>query len=159
MLAGHLLSVFRSLRHRDYRLYYLGQLISPHGSWMQTVASAWLVYRLTSSSFTLGLVAFCGLAPVLLFSVIGGVAADRYSRRKLLITAQTAALIQALALATLTFGGWVEPWHLVVLSLALGLGQAFEMPARHSFVTEMVPREDLSNGSHLIPAPLMLLAS
>ncbi len=145
MPANTFRQTFRSLRHRDYRLYFLGQLVSLHGTWMQTVAQAWLVYRLTNSSAMLGLVAFSSLAPVLVLGLLGGVAADRYPRRTLLIAGHTAAMGQALALATLTFGGWITAWHIVALVLLLGVVHAFEMPARHAFVTELVPREDLSN--------------
>lgn len=138
-------TTFRSLAHRDFRLYYLGQVVSLHGTWMQNVAQAWLVYRLTQSSFMLGLVAFCSLIPVLAFSLFGGVLADRRDRRRLLITAHALGMLQAVVLATLTLGGWVQPWHVVVLALVLGLVHAFEMPARHSFLAELVPRTDLPN--------------
>jgi len=140
-----LLVVFRSLRHRNFRLYYFGQLTSLHGTWMQTVAQAWLVYRLTDSSFMLGLVSFFNLLPVLLLGLLGGVTADRFSRRRLMIVAQSAAMLQALAMGTLTLGGWVRPWQIVVLATLLGVIQAFEMPARHSFINGLVPREDLAN--------------
>jgi len=112
---------------------------------MQNVAQAWLVYRLTQSSFMLGLVAFCGLFPVLLFSLVGGVVADRVNRHRLLILAHSLGLLQALVLAVITLGGWVQPWHIIVLSSILGVLHAFEMPARHSFIADMVPREDLPN--------------
>jgi MFS family permease len=143
--VGPLLVVFRSLRHRNFRLYYLGQLASLHGTWMQNVAQAWLVYSLTNSSFMLGLVSFFNLLPVLLLGLLGGVTADRFSRRRLMITAQTAAMLQALALGALTLGGWIRPWHILVLATLLGVVQAFEMPARHSFINGLVPREDLAN--------------
>jgi MFS family permease len=145
MGVGPLLVVFRSLRHRNFRLYYLGQLTSLHGTWMQTVAQAWLVYRLTNSSFMLGLVSFFNLLPVLLLGLLGGVTADRFSRRRLMIVAQSAAMLQALLLGTLTLGGWVRPWQILVLATLLGIVQAFEMPARHSFINGLVPREDLAN--------------
>jgi MFS family permease len=135
----------RSLRHRNYRLYYLGQLVSMNGTWMQNVAQAWLVYSMTQSSLMLGLVAFFGLLPMLLFGLIGGVLADRISRRRLLIAAQVLAMAQALSLGLLTVAGLVQVWHIIVLAVLLGLVQAFETPARHSFVAEMVPREDLPN--------------
>lgn len=138
-------ATFRSLRHRDFRLYFLGQVVSLHGTWMQNVAQAWLVYRLTESSFMLGLVAFCSLIPVLVFSLFGGVLADRRDRRRLLLAAHALGMVQAIVLATLTLAGWVAPWHVVVLALILGLVHAFEMPARHSLVAELVPRADLSN--------------
>ena len=145
MPANTFRQTFRSLRHRNYRLYFFGQLVSLHGTWMQTVAQAWLVYRLTNSSFMLGLVAFCSLAPVLVLGLLGGVVADRYRRRKLLIAGHTAAMVHAAVLAMLTFGGWITAWQIVVLALILGVVLAFEMPARHAFITELVPREDLPN--------------
>ena len=138
-------ATFRSLRHRDYRLYFAGQVVSLHGTWMQNVAQAWLVYRLTESSFMLGLVAFCSLIPVLIFSLFGGVLADRHDRRRLMIAAHSLGMVQASILAVLTIGGWVQPWHIVVLALGLGLVHAFEMPARHSLIAELVPRADLPN--------------
>jgi MFS family permease len=112
---------------------------------MQNVAQAWLVYSLTNSSFMLGLVSFFNLLPVLLLGLLGGVTADRFSRRRLMITAQAAAMLQALALGTLTLGGWIRPWHILVLATLLGVVQAFEMPARHSLINGLVPREDLAN--------------
>lgn len=137
--------ILRSLRHRNYRLYYLGQLVSMHGTWMQSVAQAWLVYRLTQSSFMLGLVSFVTLFPMLLLGLLGGVVADRLPRRRLLITAHSMAMLQALVLGVLTLKGWIQVWQILLLAFWLGLVQAFETPARHSFVSEMVPREDLAN--------------
>jgi len=134
-----------SLRHRDFRLYYVGQLVSLNGTWMQTVAQSWLVYRLTDSSFMLGLVAFLAMLPVLLFGLLGGLLADRLPRRRLFLVAQALAMAQALVLATLALGGWIQVWHVMVLALLLGLVHAFEMPARHTFIAELVPREDLPN--------------
>lgn len=145
MPINTLLVVFRSFRHRNFRLYYLGQLVSLHGTWMQTMAQAWLVYRLTDSSLMLGLVAFCSHVPVLVLGLFGGVIADRLSRRRLLFAANTVAMMQAVTFAVLTLGGWIVPWHIVLLALVLGMIQAFEMPARHAFVTEIVAREDIPN--------------
>ncbi len=138
-------ATFRSLHHRNFRMYFSGQVLSLHGTWMQNVAQAWLVYRLTGSSAMLGLVGFCSLIPVLLFSLYGGLLADRYDRRRLLIGAHSLALLQALLLAVLTLSGTIMPWQIVVLALMLGLVHAIEMPARHSFVAAMVPRSDLAN--------------
>lgn len=138
-------ATFRSLGHRNFRLYFGGQVLSLHGTWMQNVAQAWLVYRLTGSSAMLGLVAFCSLIPVLLFALYGGVLADRYNRRWLLFGAHSLAMLQALTLAVLTLTGAVQAWHVVVLALLLGFVHAVEMPARHSLVAQMVPRSDLSN--------------
>jgi len=137
--------MFRSLRHRNFRLYYFGQLVSLNGSWMQNVAQAWLVYELTRSSLMLGVVSFFGLLPVLLFGLFGGVLADRWPRHRLMASVQGIAMAQAFVLAALTLSGVVQAWHVVVLAFLLGLVHAVEVPARHSLVAELVPREDLSN--------------
>jgi len=137
--------LFRSLRHPQFRLFYFGQLISITGTWMQNMAQAWLVYRLSHSSLMLGIVAFAAMLPVLLFGLAGGMLADRLPRRSLLIAAQLIAMVQALLLALLVFGGWVETWHVVILAFVLGLVHAVEMPSRHSFLAELVPATDLPN--------------
>jgi MFS family permease len=135
----------RSLRHRNFRLFYLGQLVSLSGTWMQSLAQAWLLYRLTQSGLMLGLAGAALMLPSLVLGLYGGVLADRFSRRHLLLGAQALAMLQALALAVLTLGGWVQPWHILTLALLLGMVQAFELPARHSFVAQLVPRADLAN--------------
>lgn len=137
--------LFRSLRHPQFRLFYFGQLISITGTWMQNIAQAWLVYRLSHSTLLLGVVAFAAMLPVLLFGLAGGMLADRLPRRSLLIAAQLVAMVQALLLALLVFAGWVETWHVVVLAFVLGLVHAVEMPSRHSFLAELVPAQDLPN--------------
>ncbi len=137
--------LLRSLRHRAFKFYFLGQLVSLHGTWMQSVAQAWLVYRLTHSSFMLGLVSFCALIPVLLFGLFGGVLADRLPRGKLFFAAQCIAMGQALLLAALTLSGNIQVWQIMGLAFFLGVVQAFEMPARHVLVAELVPRADLHN--------------
>jgi MFS family permease len=137
--------LFSALRHRDFRLYFTGQLVSLHGTWMQQLAQAWLVYRLTESSFMLGLTAFLGTLPVLLFGLWGGVVADRLPKRRLFMTAQGIAMVQALVLAVLVLSGLIQVWHVIVLALLHGLVNAFEMPARHSFIASLVPREGLAN--------------
>ncbi len=137
--------LLRSLRRREYRLYFIGQSISLHGTWMQNVAQAWLVYRLTESSFLLGLVAFCALIPVLLFSFLGGWLADHLPRRRLFLATQILALIQALLLAVLTLSGQVQVWQIIVLAFGLGVVHAVEIPARHSMMAGLVPREELHN--------------
>lgn len=136
---------FRSLRHRNFRIYYLGQLVSLNGTWMQSVAQAWLIYRLTGSGFMLGLTGALVLFPNLLLGIYGGWLADRFERKKLLIIAHALAMLQALVLGILTLGGWVEPWHILLLALALGLVQALETPARQSFISQLVERKDLLN--------------
>jgi len=137
--------IFRSLRHRNFRLYYLGQLVSLNGTWMQSVAQSWLVYRLTGSGTMLGLVGAMTLIPSLLFGIYGGWLADRFARRRLLMIAHTLAMVQAILLGALTILNWVQPWHILVLALALGLVQALETPVRQSFISQLVPREDLPN--------------
>lgn len=137
--------MFRSLQERNFRLFFIGQLISLHGTWMQSVAQAWLVYRLTESGFMLGLTGTATLLPTLIFGLLGGALADRFSRKKLLIVVQTLAMGQALVLAVLTLAGWITPWLVVGLTLLLGLVQAVETPVRQSFVAQLVPRDVLHN--------------
>ncbi len=137
--------LFRSLHHPQFRVFYFAQLISITGTWMQNMAQAWLVYRLTHSSLLLGTVAFAGLLPVLLFGLWGGVLADRWPRRTLLIAAQIIAAVQASVLATLVLGGWVATWHIIILAFVLGVVHAMEMPSRHSLLAELVPPPDLAN--------------
>jgi len=135
----------RSLRHRNFRLFWLGQMVSLSGTWMQSLAQAWLMYRLTQSGFMLGLVSAATLAPSLVFGLYGGVLADRFSRQRLLFAAQLLAMLQAFALGALTILGAIAPWHILTLALVLGIVQAIELPARHSFVAGLVPRADLAN--------------
>lgn len=136
---------FRSLRHRNFRIYYLGQLVSLNGTWMQSVAQSWLIYRLTDSAFMLGLAGTLLLLPNLVLGLFGGWMADRFARRQVLLIVQTLALLQALTLGILTVGGWVEPWHILSLALLLGIVQSLETPVRQSFISELVPRNDLTN--------------
>lgn len=135
----------RSFRHRNFRLFYLGQFVSLAGTWMQGLAQAWLIYRLTDSAFMLGLASAATLAPSLVFGLYGGMLADRFSRHRLLIVGQLLAMLQAIALAALTLSGQVEPWHILTLALLLGIVQALELPVRHTFVASLVPRADLAN--------------
>ncbi|MGD8568450.1 MAG: MFS transporter [Gammaproteobacteria bacterium] len=139
------IEALRSLRHRNFRIYYLGQMVSLNGTWMQSVAQSWLIYRLTDSGFMLGLTGTLTLLPNLVFGIYGGWMADRFPRQKLLIIVQTLAMLQALSLGTLTVSGWVQPWHILVLALTLGLVQAVETPVRQSFISQLVAREDLTN--------------
>jgi MFS family permease len=136
---------FRSLRHRNFQLYFGGQLISVAGTWMQAVAQAWLVYEISHSDLTLGLVGFAAAIPALLVSPWGGVIVDRVPKRALLIVTQASAMMLALILAMLAFTHTVQVWHVVVLAGGLGLVNAFDGPARQAFVVEMVGREDLTN--------------
>ncbi|MCU1383269.1 MAG: permease of the major facilitator superfamily [Acidobacteria bacterium] len=135
----------RAFRHRNYQLFFAGQLISLTGTWMQSVAESWLVFRLTGSAALLGVTSFFTLAPVFLFATLGGILADRMDRRRILITTQTISMVLPLTLAALTLSGHVRVWHVFVLATCLGIVNAFDIPARQSFVVEMVGREDLTN--------------
>jgi len=139
------LKLFASLHNRDYRLYYLSQLVSLNGTWMQTVAQSWLVYRLTGSSTMLGVVTFSALFPVLLLTLPAGALADRVDRRKLLIAAHSLAALQAIILAALTLTGLIQVWHIIIMALLLGIIHAVEIPARHAFIAHSVPRDHLGN--------------
>jgi MFS family permease len=138
--SKRLLDVFR---HRNYRLFFTGQTISLVGFWMQAIAQSWLVYRLTNSPLSLGLVAFAGQAPVLLVSPFAGVIADRLNRRSILFVTQSAMMTSACVLAALTLTGLVEVWHIVTLAALTGTANAFDVPTRQSFTIEMVGRKDL----------------
>jgi MFS family permease len=140
------LNVFRALRHRNFKLFFAGQCISMVGTWMQVTALSWLVYRLTDSAFLLGFVGFIGQIPSLLLTPFTGVVADRYNRHRIIIITQSLAMLQALVLAGLVLSGQIQVWQIVLLSMVLGLINAQDMPARQSFMMEMVEgREDLSN--------------
>ena len=136
---------FSAMRHRNFQLYFGGQLISNIGTWMQIIAQAWVVYQLGHSELTLGLVAFASAIPVLAVSPWGGVIVDRVSRRNLLMLTQTSAMLLAFAMAALTFTGVIREWHVIVLAALLGVVNAFDAPARQAFVPEMVGKEDLPN--------------
>jgi MFS family permease len=143
--ASRWATTLRALRHRNFQLFFSGQLISLVGTWMQNVAQAWLVYRLTGSALLLGAVGFSNQIPVLLFAPIGGTTADRSDRRRLVITTQVASMTLATILAWLTISRRVEVWHIFVLAAMLGVVNAFDIPARQSFLIDMVGREDLMN--------------
>lgn len=143
---GALKNTFRSLKYRNYRLYFYGQSISLIGTWIQRITTPWLVYHLTNSAFLLGLVGFAGQIPTFLIAPFAGVFTDRWNRYHLLIITQIAAMIQAFLLAFLYLNGSIEVWHIVVLSVLLGIVNAFDVPVRQSFVVEMVEKkEDLGN--------------
>lgn len=139
------ISLLRSFRHRNFRLFFSGQFVSMTGTWMQNTAQMWLVYRLTKSPVLLGLVGFFGQAPVLFLGLVGGWAADRFDRRRVIVLTQVLAMIQAFLLAALTYSGHVRVEQVMVLALFLGTVTAFDMPARQSFVVRMVGPEDLPN--------------
>jgi Arabinose efflux permease len=136
---------FAALKHYNYRLWFFGQMISLMGTWMQSTAQGYLVYQITGSPAYLGLVGFMNGIPALLFTLFGGVAADRIPRRNLMVITQTAMLILAFILAGLTYANVVKPWHIIVLAFLLGVANAFDAPARNSFITELVAREDMTN--------------
>jgi MFS family permease len=138
-------AMLRALRHRNFQLFFGGQLISLIGTWMDNVAEAWLVYRLTGSSFLLGTVAFAGQIPVFLLAPLGGMAADRWNRRRIVIATQTLSMIQAGILAALTLSHRITVWEVIVLAASMGAVNAFDIPARQAFLVEMVGREDLMN--------------
>jgi MFS family permease len=136
---------FRSLRHRDFRLFWSGQLVSLMGTWMQTVAQGWLMHRLTDSPAMLGLLGFAQFIPVTIFSLFAGVLADRMDKRKLIFITQSFAMLQAVAMALVVTLGVVQPWMILVLAFMLGTVNAFDLPGRQSYFIEMVGRDDLSN--------------
>lgn len=138
--------ILRALHYRNYRLFFGGQSISLIGTWMQQIAMSWLVYTLTHSALLLGVVGFASQIPILLFASIAGVYADRWSRYRILIVTQTLAMIQALILAYLTLTGAIQVWHIIVLSILLGMINAFDMPTRQSFIVELIENaDDLGN--------------
>ena len=136
---------FRSLSNRNYRLFIIGQVISLSGTWMQSVAQAWLVLRLTGSGTALGLVVALQFLPVLLFGPFGGVIADRFPKRRLLLVTQTVAMTQALVLGTLVITGAIELWMVYAMAAVFGLVTAIDNPSRQTFVLEMVGSANLTN--------------
>jgi len=136
---------FRALRHRNFQLFFGGQIISLVGTWMQTVAQAWLIYRLTGSGALLGLLGFVGQIPILLLSPLAGLVADRWPRQRVVIATQTASMLLAFILAALTMTGHILVWEIIGLATLLGIVNAFDVPARQSFLIEMVGRDDLLN--------------
>jgi len=133
------------MRHRNYRLYFFGMLVSVIGTWGQSAAQAWFVYELTASPLTLGLVAAAPAIPVWLLSPWAGVVIDRVPRRRLLVCTQAVQMVLAFVLATLAFTHTVQVWHIVLLAALLGASNAFDAPTRQAFVIEMVGREDMPN--------------
>jgi MFS family permease len=142
---GRLAVTFRSLRHRNYRLYFFGQLISLSGTWMQTTAVTWLAFKLTQQSSWSALVGTATIFPTFILGPWGGLLADRWSKRSLIFITQSLFLLLALLLAGLTLGGIITPWQLLLVTLAGGVVQAIDLPARLSFVMDMTGREDLMN--------------
>jgi MFS family permease len=139
-------SILRSLKYRNYRLFFSGQSISLIGTWIQRIATPWLVYHLTGSVFLLGVVGFAGQIPTFLLAPFAGVLTDRWNKFHILVVTQVAAMLQALMLAALYFSGTIAIWHIVLLSILLGCINAFDVPARQSLVVQMVDKkEDLGN--------------
>ena len=140
---------FRALRHRNYRLFFWGQLVSLIGTWMQQTAMSWFVYQITNSKLLLGVVAAMGSAPMMLSSVWGGSLADRYPKRSILIATQTAQMICAFFLAAGVWAGFATPLFIIIVAAFNGLAMGFDMPARQAFTVEMANREDLLNAISL----------
>lgn len=136
---------FAALKYHNYRLWFSGQLVSLFGTWMQATAQGYLVFQLTQSPVYLGYVGFAAGVPAWLFTLYGGVIADRMSRRTLMLITQTAMMLLAFVLAGLVFASLVQPWQIVTLAFLLGVANAFDGPARLAFVVELVDREDLTN--------------
>lgn len=145
-LSSRFKTIFRSLQYRNYRLFFSGQSISLIGTWMQRIALPWLVYDLTGSAFLLGVVGFAGQIPTFILAPVAGVLTDTWSRYKVLVVTQVVSMILAGLLAWLSLAGIIHIWSIIVISIGLGCVNAFDVPARHSFVIEMVEKkEDLGN--------------
>jgi MFS family permease len=139
-------STFAALRHRNFRLWFVGQMLSQMGSWMQSVAQGWLVYQLTGSELALGTIMFLGSLPTLFLMLPAGALADRLPKRTVVVAAQTMMMLQALALAALAFARVLQVWHVGVLAFTLGIANSFDAPARQAMVVEMVDdRRDMMN--------------
>ncbi len=145
LLTPTALSLLRVFRHRNYRLFFTGQLVSLMGTWMQSVAQGWLVYTLTHSPLLLGVTSFCAQVPVFFIAPFGGTISDRVDRRRMLILTQSLSMLQAAVLATLTLTHVVQVWEIVALAFTMGLINAFDVPTRQAFTIEMVGRVDLRN--------------
>jgi MFS family permease len=135
----------RALNHRDFRLFFTGQLISLVGTWMQSVGQSWLVLELTNSPFKLGVIGALQFGPMLFFSFVAGAIADRVPKRRLIISTQTALMLQAFVLSALAWTGHVQYWHVAVLACLYGFATTLDMPTRQSFIVEMVGKGDLMN--------------
>jgi MFS family permease len=137
---------FAALRHRNFRLFWIGQTISLTGTWMHQAAQSWLVYELTDSPFFLGLTGTTASAPILLFTLAGGVIADRHRKRNIMLAAHISLMVLSLTLAVLVGAGVVTIWHVLIIAFLIGSVLAFEIPAKQSFIIELVGKEDLLNG-------------
>ena len=141
--SPHRASPWRALAHRNFSYFLVGHGLSLCGTWMQSMAQAWLVYRLTGSPLLLGVTEFLSRGPILLLAPLGGVLADRWPRHRIMILAQSLLLVQAAALAALTLSGLVTIWWILGLALAQGLISALEVPVRQTFLTDLVPKKDI----------------
>jgi MFS family permease len=149
-------SGLRALNHRDYRVFFAGQAVALVGAWMQQVAQAWLVLSLTNSPLRLGLVGSLTFTPILLFAIVGGAVADRLPKRRLLVLTQSLLACQTLTLAVLIWTGHVAYWHVCVLAVVWGVANTLDLPARQSFVVELVGRADVGNAVALNSAAFNL---
>jgi MFS family permease len=154
--ARRLPVALQSLQHRNYRLLWIGTIISNSGDWMDQIALNWLVYQLSGSAVQLAILNLARLAPIFLFTLVGGVVADRWERRKLLFATQFVAMVLAVVLATLTITGLVEIWMVIVIAVGRGIVLSFNQPARQSLISDLVPREHLKNAIALNSATLNL---
>lgn len=145
----HGIHVFSALQHRNFRLFWFGQIISVTGTWMQSIGQAWLVLQLTQNAFLLGVVSALQFLPVLVLSVFGGLLADKWPKRRILMFTQSAAMLQAFVLFVLAGEHVVQVWHVMILAACLGMVNAFDIPTRQAFISEMVAREDLMNAVSL----------
>lgn len=148
-LAVRMRHTFRALGHREFRVYWVGQAVSVTGTWMQTVAQSWLLYRLTDSPLALGFLAAARFGPSLFLSPVAGVLTDRFRRRTIVVLTQAASLVQASVLAALTLAGAIEVWHILVLALGQGIVDTLDMPARQTLQVDLVGIEDLQSAVSL----------
>ena len=138
---------FRALKHRNFQLFFAGQLTSLIGTWMQSTAQLWLIYKMTNSPVLLGIFGFASQIPILFLASLGGYVGDRYNRHRAVIWTQTAALILSFVLAALTLLGVVRVWEIVLIAFIAGIVNAFDVPIRQAFLVQMVGKEDLPNDS------------
>src|SRR5882757_10236489 len=136
---------FRALQHRNFQLFFAGQLVSLIGTWMQSTAQLWLVYKLTNSAALLGVFGFANQIAILLLASVGGYVGDRYNRHLGVIWTQTASMILAFTLAGLTFTHLLKVWHLILIAFLVGIVNAFDVPIRQAFLVQMTSKEDLPN--------------
>ena len=145
VISGAIGSTFQAMRHRNFRLWFFGQLVSLIGTWMQTIAQNWLVYELTGSAAALGMVNFIAAVPLVLFTLYAGTIVDRFDKRRIIFWCQVVMMLLALILGLLCWTETVKFWHVLVLAFLLGTAMAIDTPARQAFVVELVGKEDLSN--------------